>query len=358
MKIKLVYVTSSLMRGGAEKIVYLIIKELQKRGIEQVVFYFHAGPYIQEIERLGIKVHQITGLFWRYDPVFFFRLYKALRDQKPDLVHSLLWAANVSARVCAWLQGIPIISVYHNNVDQDGLIRSLFDLITLRCAGRLIAVSDQIKESMETRGAVKLITVIPNGIEVQERYAHILKTKSDLGLSKDTFVIGAVGRFVEVKRLDYLIRVYASLPCDNVYLVIVGTGPLQNTLYALVNDLHLSSKVLFINDIALPYYNVFDCFVQPSYKEGVSLALLEAMSFAKPCIVVSDGYHPVITHGHDGIHVNSENQKELLEALSCLYYNRLCRRFLGQCALDTVNKRFSVAMMGARYHEVIMSMMC
>lgn len=356
MSFKVAHVTSSLMRGGAEKVLYLLIKELQKHDISQVVFYFHDGPYVQEIEQLGITTHQIKGWLWRYDPIFFLRLYKALRHQKPAVIHSLLWAANVSARICGWLQRIPVISVYHNNVDQDGLIRSFFDRITLGYADHIIAVSDQVKSSLHNRVGVQSVTVIPNGIDIQEVNAHTAISRQALVIAPDVFVIGAVGRLVSVKRFDYLMRTYALWGYDKTHLVLIGHGPLQQDLKKLVVDLNIADSVSFVQDVALAYYGLFDCFVQSSYKEGVSLALLEAMSCAKPCIVMGSGYHPVITHEYDGMIVAPDNYQKLLETLTCLYDDKPYRTSLGQMAQKTVRDRFDVQNMGAHYYKVIASM--
>lgn len=358
MIVNLVHITSSLMCGGAEKVLYVLVKELQKQHITQTVFYFHGGPYVNEIEQLGVKTQQITGWLWRYDMVFFFRLYKALRKKKPTIIHSLLWAANVTARMCAWVQDIPIISVYHNNVDQDGLIRLLCDRLTLCLGGRVVAVSQQVKASLYDRGHPGPITVIPNGIDIQERFRYVPITKQHLGLDPDTFVIGAVGRLVAVKRFDYLIRAVCVLQFFDTrgHLVIIGQGPFQHELKQLVVDLNLAKKVSFIADNALHYYALFDCFVQPSYKEGISLALLEAMSFAKTCIVMGDGYHPVITHGTDGIIVNSDSPSDLIGAIDQLYHNKEYAQKLGQSALVTVQNGFDVKRMVQEYRDMIFSL--
>lgn len=354
MSAKLVHVTSSLMCGGAEKVLYLVIKELQKRSdITQEVLYFHAGPYVAEIERLGIKTQQITGWLFCYDPIFFFRLYKTLWQQKPTLIHSLLWAANVTARVYAWLRRIPIICAYHHNVDTDGIVRLLLDRLTWKCASRVIAVSEQVKSSLKNIGDIESVTVIPNGIDICAFGKYAPVTRELLGIADDTFIIGAVGRLVPIKRFDYLLRVFQLWNNDKKQLIIIGQGSLQQEIQKLIVELNMRDKVLLIADVAMRYYELFDCFVQPSYKEGISLALLEAMSFSKPCIVMGQGGHSVITHEQDGVVIAPDDGCKMLETFEKLYMDKQYGVNLGEYAFKKVEHAFDVATMGERYYQMI-----
>ena len=65
----------------------------------------------------------------------------------------------------------------------------------------------------------------------------------------------------------------------------------------------IADKVTFVvGQSAYGYYPLFDCFVQSSHKEGISIALLEAMSWGITCVVTnSDAKHPVLTANKDGL---------------------------------------------------------
>jgi len=96
-----------------------------------------------------------------------------------------------------------------------------------------------------------------------------------------------------------------------VKLVIVGVGPQEGFLKALVCKLGIEEHVQFvIGKRAYSYYPLFDCFVQPSLTEGLSIALLEAMSFSLVCVVTHvGGAHPVIRHKENGILVTDLRTK-------------------------------------------------
>ncbi len=125
-KSKLVHVITNLEVGGAQAVLYNIIKA-GRMHYDQEVIYFRSGPVVEQLRELGVPVHEVKGwLFW-YDVVFIIRLYNLLKKIKPDCIHSLLWAANVSTRLISFMTTIPLVTVYHNNVDQDGMIRSCLD---------------------------------------------------------------------------------------------------------------------------------------------------------------------------------------------------------------------------------------
>lgn len=352
---KLVHVTSSLCMGGAEKVLYLLVKALQQEGYDQVVIYVHAGPFVDKLHELGIKTYQLRGFFWRYDVLFFIRLYRLLKKERPSVIHSLLWAANIASRLCGWLASIPIVSVYHNNVDQDGYIRSFFDQLTISLATHNVAVSEQVAQSIIQRSwlPTQRISVITNGIDLECETLR-WRSKKELGIPEDCFVIGAVGRMVPVKRFDYLIDAYAQSGLASSCLVIIGSGPLEKDLRGQVESLHIGSKVHFLTDHeALLYYQLFDCFVQPSEKEGISLALLEAMSFCKAVMVMGDNrVHSVISHDYDGLVVEPHNRREFIDGLRYFYYNHEDRAVLGSRAKETVQKRFGMAPMVRQYQEL------
>ncbi len=353
---KLIHVTSSLRMGGAEKVLYTLVKALASQGYNQTVIYVHGGPYQKELEQLGIKTIQISGRFFRYDLFFFIRLYRALRTEQPTVIHSLLWAANVSARLCAWLLSQPIVCAYHNNIEQDGLLRSWCDRLTVHGADRLIAVSEQVADALKQRSwlPAERITIIKNGIDTEQLAQINMLTKQDLGLPDKAYLIGAVGRFVPIKRFDYLITTYAAMHrVDNRYLVIIGSGPDEQELRSLAQTVG-NDRVLFMTDVlALPYYQLFDCFVQPSVKEGISLALLEAMYYKRPCVVMgTDQYHPVIQHGHNGLIIDPYDQQALIGALHQLYTDRKYSLMLGQHAHYMVNEQFALPTMIQKYERL------
>lgn len=315
--ITVVHFTSSLARGGAEAILSSLVKGLNG-SFYQVVLYIHDGPHRKDIEQLGIECIQIRGLITTYDPWFFIRLYKVLKRIKPSILHTLLWSASVSGRLVGSLLRIKIVTMYHGNVDQNGRLRNFFDQHTLSLSHINAAVSLGVSKSVKTLYSPAQLHVIHNGIDC-DAMPVIIKKRSDIGIDSAAFVVGSVGRLVTLKRFDIFIQTILLLQqkLENVHACIVGVGPELESLQKLTRLYGIENRVIFLIDVpAVDYYHLFDCFVLASEREGISIALLEAMRAKRVVIVVSpDNNHPVIKHKYNGLVVHNADAYQLMNAI-------------------------------------------
>ena len=364
-KIKLLHITSSLKIGGAERVLCDLIQYLDSNIFEHHVIYFHAGPHVQTLHELGVPTYHIRGAISLYDPIFFARLYRTIKKINPDTMHTLLWAANVSGRIVGKLLKIPVMSAYHNNVDQDGALRAWFDRATLKWAHQLVAVSDGVAQSLQLRDpwlqAPRLV-VIPNGIDTSVLHANNQReavSRAPLGLAEHDFVVGSVGRFVPVKRYDLLIDAFALAHQHNnaLKLLLVGVGPLEQELRAHARKHGLEAVVTFvIGQPAYRYYRIFDCFAQTSDKEGISIALLEAMSFGVPCVVTTmEKGHAVIEHLQTGVLVAAGDAHAIAHNFLMMAQNHAVRRSISHSASQLINHKFRLDRMIERYTAVFLA---
>src|SRR3989338_5352959 len=104
----LVHVISNLGIGGAETVLYQLLRRLSAQDFDHKVIYFHEGAYVAKIKQLGIPVYQVKGLVGAYDPVFFVRFFSLVSRLRPDCLHTVLWAANFLGRLAAWYYQIPL----------------------------------------------------------------------------------------------------------------------------------------------------------------------------------------------------------------------------------------------------------
>lgn len=361
-KIKLLHITSSLKVGGAEQVLCDLIAHLGFEKYEHQVIYFHTGPHVERLKKLGVPVHQITGFVGCYDPIFFYRVVRLTNMIAPDAIHSLLWLGNFVARVAGRLCKIPVVCAIHNNLDQNGWLRNYLDRWTMASATRVVCVSQGVADSIESVGISlkrNRPIIIPNGIDrkwLHQKATQSLVQREDIGLSSEHWVIGSVGRLHPVKNYPLLLAafsfVYQKEPAAR--LVIVGTGPELEPLQRLVSLYDLTSSVVFIIDQpAVGYYQLFDCFVLASDKEGVSIALLEAMSFSLPCVVTAvDEGHPVISNQKNGIIVPAGNNALLAQALLRLAGERERAHLLSDAAVRLIKEQFDVKTMVRAYERV------
>lgn len=357
----IVHIITSLKIGGAETLLVDFLEHRSSAQVNHTVIFFHDGPNRQRLLHLGIACYQIKGILCMYDPVFFMRLYTLVKRLKPDCIHSWLWSANIAARLVGKFLHIPLLNSFHLGVDQDGFLRNVIDRSTQHIPDRLIAVSQGVATSMVERFTIakpERLKVIKNGIDAHEIIAKSKKNsirREDLGLSEDHYVIGSVGRWIARKNYTFLIEVFAQLYERNstMRLVLIGKGEKKKALQDQVAHLGLQGKVIFVEgQPALGYYPLFDTFIQTSFKEGISIALLEAMSCSLPCIITEpSGMHEVMVDGYNGIIVPSYNHDEVCYVIERLMGNRQVSAMLGQNAFKTIVTDFGLTAMVDAYHQ-------
>lgn len=356
-KKRIVHVITGLERGGAETLLIQMVQALQN-DYDQTILYFKDGPLAQQIPS-GISALLVTGSLYIINPWVWWRCYRTIKKIKPDSIHSWLWSATIISRCIAAVLGIDHISSFHNNVEQNGTLRNLLDRYTMRYSKFLVPVCRGIAHSLCERDNkdYSSLVVINNGLNVtavqdsiQQCVPHAFEKK------QSTFVIGTIGRLVPVKNYDFLLRVFADVLAQypDLHLVIVGTGPQEQYLKQRATTLAIDHAVTWaVNQAGVAWLRFFDCFVQPSLKEGLSMALLEAMSCSLPCVVTHPTpLHDVITHGHDGLVLPTNDHNALVQALITVVSHEILAAQLGKNAVQTVHNNFSFETMLYSYKRL------
>jgi hypothetical protein len=96
---KLIHIISSLQRGGAEMALANLLSHTKEAATHKVIF-FHDGPVRKTIEDMGIPCLQISAAGSYVNPLFAWRLLRAIKQFAPDCIHTDLWAANLLGRTC------------------------------------------------------------------------------------------------------------------------------------------------------------------------------------------------------------------------------------------------------------------
>ena len=110
--------------------------------------------------------------------------------------------------------------------------------------------------------------------------------RAELGIPEDAFVFVSVGELNENKNHRTVIRALARTDIPNSYYLICGEGKLKQQHFELAQKLGISEKVKllgFRTDVS-EILRACDCFVFPSFREGLSVSLMEAMAAGLPCI--------------------------------------------------------------------------
>jgi glycosyltransferase involved in cell wall biosynthesis len=173
-------------------------------------------------------------------------------------------------------------------------------------------------------------------------------------------VIGVVCALRPEKRLEVLIRAFAKLSRRDAVLVIVGSGPEERGLKALVSELGIGESCHFepaTSDVA-GWLNQIDIFVLPSSTEAFSNSLMEAMACSCCVIATRVGGNPeLIDHNENGSLFEVNNVNELASQLDAMLADPVRRKALGAAAAAKMASQFTyshaAATMGQIYDSVL-----
>jgi glycosyltransferase involved in cell wall biosynthesis len=293
--IPILQVLVSTRAGGGPQHVLTVALGLRARGWRSIVVGPGDGPMVERFRAAGIET--VAMPTDRLQPLTVLRLARLIRRRGIRLVHSHGKGAGVHGRLAAWLVGVPAVHTLHGiHYERYPAPARAAYLALERRLSALTRVVVNVSRAQEREGlALKLFAsrqsrVVLNGIEVARLTASALErdeARAALGLEAAGPVVGCAARFDEVKRLDVLVRAATVAPTFT--LALIGDGPQAPRLRRLAADLGVSARVRFAGEIpeAARLFRAFDVFASPSRKEGLPLAIVEAMALGL-AVVASD----------------------------------------------------------------------
>jgi glycosyltransferase involved in cell wall biosynthesis len=362
--LSLMHVVDSLEFGGLERVVTDLAIAQARRGHGVRVFSINTTTgFAAELAAAGVPVIQGNK-----QGTLDFGVIRSLRRQVQDhavqIVHAHNFVPNYYAATA--LLGLGSRCIQVGTVHDMGMrlsqrkLRWMYRASLMRTAA-VAMVGQQVHDRFVGEGYVpaQRATTVLNGIPI-DRFtnteARRLRARQLLGLAADGLVIGAVGRLVPLKNHRQLIECMPELVSrfNGLRLVIVGAGPLEAELGALVESLGMRGHVLLagqrsdVADVAAG----FDIFAQPSLTEGLSIALLEASAAALAIVASRVGGNPeIIHHDQTGLLVPVGDRPALASALARLLDDASLRKRLGEQAAGWVAQHASVDAMADAYDQ-------
>jgi glycosyltransferase involved in cell wall biosynthesis len=359
--ISVMYFIDSMNFGGAEILLLNLASGLKKRGYQVSVRYSTPGPLVKEFEEIDIPVVRLPR-FARVDPFLLMRMWREIRQEKPDIVHTHLFKSDFHGRIAARLAGVPVVvSTLHNcdNWARNPVLSKIYGL-TARFADKIIAVSQEVKDFAVDVGLsrAEYLETIPNAVPFEQfRKDNILRQKirSEMNISENSPVLGIVARLSEQKDHSNFIHaanlIYREVP--EARFLIVGEGPLRKPLEDLVNSLDLEHVIIFSGarrDIRA-IYSALDILVFSSRWEGLPVALLEGMAAELPIVATAVGGIPETLKDQTmGYLVPPADAMALANACLRLVKNPEKRQKMGAVAYEHVKSNYCVdAMVNATF---------
>ncbi len=336
--------------------------------VENVSRLEAAGVRWVLIDSLTRSVHPIHDLHALY------QLVQLFHRERPSIVHTHTSKAGVLGRLAAWMTRVPIVvHTPHGHVfyGHFGRLMSVMFLWIERLMAHvttcMIALTEAERDEHLQRnvGKAERFDVIPSGIELatfrkrsEQRPGH----SDPIQRPDGTVVIGTVGWLTPIKGHRFLIEALARLKptYPHLYCVIVGSGPLHQTLESMAASLGLqeSLRLMGHRDDIPACLSAIDIFAFPSLNEGMGRALIEAMAMGLPVIASRVGGIPaLVEHGVNGLLVPSGDSTALSAAIAELLDQPNQARVMGDMARKRIDDTFSdtemVCAIERVYHRVL-----
>jgi glycosyltransferase involved in cell wall biosynthesis len=327
--VRILQVIQELGTGGAESIVRRMIDAAVETGDDTAVAC--AGdPQLPA----GVELFPLPILRRRPSrvPLASRRLHRAIDAFKPDIVHCHNpGMAVVTALATRRGRIVPAAVTVHGMPPSDERHAARL----LRIAGLpVVACGPGVAESLASQ-RLDVLCTIANGVGPPPPPADRDTTYACWKLAASLRLVVAVGRLAPQKRHDLAVHAVARIP--DVALVVLGEGPLRRNLEGLVLDLGVADRVRFPGEHPNPrtLLGVADAVVHPSDWEGMPLAVVEAMSMARPIVATAaPGTRELLRDGVDGLLVPVGDATALSEALRRVLEDRDLARRLGSAAAD------------------------
>ena len=302
------------------------------------------------------------------------KIFQLCRELRPRIVHSRN-LSGLDALLPARLAGVRFCLHGEHGWDMGDLFGKHWKALWLRrmhapLVTRYVAVSEDLVRYLvdRVRIAPHRITHICNGVDT-DRFSP---GPRDPGLfpealrGDDMFVVGTVGRLQVVKNQEVLLRAFAALLHGTPMLraracvVVVGDGPLRRNLEELAHSLGIADRSWFPGaraDVPAILRN-FDVFVLPSFNEGISNTILEAMASGLPVIASRVGGNvEIVDANYTGRLFDSGDVPGLAQILSDYACHDALVRAEGIAARCVAIARFGLPQMIEQYQLLYASLL-
>ncbi|MFN8374564.1 MAG: glycosyltransferase family 4 protein [Anaerolineae bacterium] len=280
--------------------------------------------YIPELGRSLNPLRDVTTVW---------KLYRLIRQWKPDVVHTHTSKAGFVGRIAAWLAGVPVIvHTFHGHVFHGYFSPAktrffiLIEQFTARLSDTIIANTDGLRDELANIYHITSadhIFISPLAVDL-EPFMKMPRKQGTFrrawNIPLDVPLVGIVGRLVPIKNHRLFLEAAAQIRQEmaNAHFVIIGDGELRAELEALVDELKLRDAVTFtgwVKEVA-PIYSDLDVSVISSNNEGVPGSITEALVARCPVVSTSVGGVPeMLEHGAVGSLVKAGDRDGLAQAI-------------------------------------------
>jgi len=354
--------------GGAEQQALQLAEQLARRGVPVCVLTRKFKGLAPHEAVRGIPVYRVIRTLpwgkWFALTYLFSVLWFLLKKRRSyDIIHChLLQGFHSPAAIMmkALFKKRVIIKVGATGLLSDFImikkvILGDWLLRRIRGADRVITVcASSAAEALAAGFSPAQVMLIPNGVDIGR-----FKPAPSAG---DRQTITFAGRLDYMKGVHILLEGFRQLRDEikNVQLTIIGDGPDRDKLRNLAREKGISDAVDFCGEAAeiVPYLQQSSVFVLPSFSEGLSNVLLEAMACGLPVVATRvGGSIDLVQDQVNGILIEPDHAGQLYQAMKIILQDEVLAKTLGAQARKTVEEKFSLGPVAGQYVSLYQTLM-
>ncbi len=363
--LRIVFVINSLSKGGAERVLSILANKFISEKYQVDLIYFRDIPIKYSIDKrinlkcLKVKYESNSNLLKR---IYFFLKKTFLLNRALKKISSkkviISFGDGVSMplmvrKILTFSKSKTIVSIRSNPIKNSSNFHRTIASILYIFSSKIVVQSEFIKNSINS---------IFLRYKIQKIYNPVVKD-----FDKNPYLVGkyehtflSIGRFIRSKRHDILIHAFNNLlkkRKEHITLCIAGKDDGEKIkLQKLIDELNISNNVILldaIDDVYSLYLNS-KIYVHPSEYEGMSNAVLEAMSAGLPSIISNyDGIEEIITHNENGYLFEINNIDLLTHLMNQLIDNKDKQLKFSKRSFDQINEQFDLDLVFREWENLI-----
>lgn len=296
-RIKILQVVPSLSRvNGVASYAMNYYRNISNIDMDFVVANLDTkSDYFEEINANGNKIYNLSKNLSKNFIDYIYKIKKFFKENanKYDIIHCHVANAGAIFLYYAKKYGIKVRIIHsHATATSDNKIKqirnNLILPLTIHNATNYFACSDKAGKAMFKNKKYYVVNNAINCEKYEFNEVYRKEIRNEFNIENDEFLIGNIGRYVNQKNQEYLLKIANELNKKEIKykIFIIGTGPLKSRLHDQRRKNNLEQNVIFIdprNDV-YKFYSAFDLFILPSLYEGLPVVGIEAQCNGLPCL--------------------------------------------------------------------------
>jgi glycosyltransferase involved in cell wall biosynthesis len=344
---KVLFVIPRLEPGGAEKQLEVLVRGLQARDVEvRICSLAGSGPLASTLPSCGAAV-EVLGKGSLLDPRPLWRLQRELGHFDPDIVHTWRPGGNVMGRWIACRAGrASVVATAHLPQDAASWWQRWLSRRLHRKTSRWIVSCRDLADQWERQGVPReKLALIPPAITLDlAPHRSDPELRKSLGIPESAYVVACVGRLIPRKAVKDAIWAADILKFlyDQLYLLVIGDGPLRPRLEQFAHDLRVQDRIRFLGwrDDVPDLLRISDVLWLPSHADGLPNSVLEAMALRRPVVATRlPSVAEAVVDGETGFLVPVEDKAALARQTRVLLDNPELRQRMGEAGFRHITRR-------------------